>query len=440
MLTVALLAALWGTPSTHGEQLPPVAIRSPVDDAQPESEPEPVDEEVFRDRRSTSWQAEASAPVPPNRVPAPPDGAGSDPLVVPATTVPPPSTTLPPVPTVPPSTVPPPVVARPGQVTVATGTSTPASAPAVPSSGGGVPAWPPYTTRPGLTDVAALTGWPAPAEIAAAPVLAVKIDNVGLARPQWQLDRADVVFEENVEGATRFLALFHSDVPGEMGPVRSARTTDLEVLPALNRPVFAWSGGNPGVTEWVASAASSGVLVDVAGVRSNCYRREPTRRAPHNLVASTACLRDRGATGGAGAAVPLWSIDADWTAGALSTSPDTSFEVAMDGGLRAGWTWDPANAVYVRSQNGAPHVVASGATIAAENVVVLTVPHRPSAVDARSPHAETTGTGPAVIHRDGMAIPGSWVRTTTFEPFRFVAADGSEIALQVGRTFVELAR
>ncbi|MGI9644269.1 MAG: DUF3048 domain-containing protein [Ilumatobacteraceae bacterium] len=117
-----------------------------------------------------------------------------------------------------------------------------------------VPSWPPYSTRPGLTDVGALTGLPVTAAVAGSPIVVVKIDNHSRARPQWDLDRADVIFEENVEGTTRFLALFHSDVPAEIGPVRSARTTDMELLPAMNRPVLAWSGGNAGVTKWVDAA------------------------------------------------------------------------------------------------------------------------------------------------------------------------------------------
>ena len=91
--------------------------------------------------------------------------------------------------------------------------------------------------------------------------MAVKIDNYGPARPQWGLERADAVIEENVEGITRFVALFHSNLPTAVGPVRSARTGDLDLLTAMNRPVFGFSGANPGVTQWIDSAEGSGVLV-----------------------------------------------------------------------------------------------------------------------------------------------------------------------------------
>ena len=77
---------------------------------------------------------------------------------------------------------------------------------------------------PALEGVAALTGLPADTTVTQRPVLAVKIDNYGAARPQWGLDQADAVLEVNVEGVSRFVALFHSDLPPQLGPVRSART------------------------------------------------------------------------------------------------------------------------------------------------------------------------------------------------------------------------
>ncbi len=357
------------------------------------------------------------------------------------------TTTLPPPTTAPPTTepVPAPVEALPVSTIPTEPERTEEATDAADSEAGApaqlfVPSWPPYTPRPGLTEVAALTGLPATEEIASAPIVVAKIDNVGRARPQWNLDRADVIIEENVEGATRFLALFHSDVPAEIGPVRSARTTDVDLLPAMNRPVLAWSGGNEGVTKWVAAADDAGLVVDVAAVRHGCYHRDSSKRSPHNLVARTDCVVDRGNSGGAGAALPLWAIDATWVPDGLATTADTFFTVPMDGGLDAGWEWDPATARYLRSQNGIPHLSASGEGISASNVVVLTVVHRPSVIDARSPHAETIGSGTGVVHRDGRAIPVTWSRPSTYDPFQFIAADGSRVPLQVGRTFVELSR
>ena len=202
----------------------------------------------------------------------------------------------------------------------------------------GVPVWPPYDPLPALDGVAALTGLAADATVAQRPVLAVKIDNYGAARPQWGLDQADAVLEVNVEGVSRFIALFHSDLPPKLGPVRSARTGDLDLLTAMNRPVFAFSGANPGVTQWIASAAGSGVLVDFSAQHSPCYSRSPDRAGPHNLLLDPVCAL--AAATDAGPARPLWSIDSAWApSSSMHVGTDTTFTVPMDG-VRVEWTWD----------------------------------------------------------------------------------------------------
>jgi len=313
----------------------------------------------------------------------------------------------------------------------------------VPVDATGMPVWPPFTPATSTMTVAALTGRPVDAVTAARPILAVKIDNFRRARPQFGLEHADAVIEENVEGVTRFIALFQTQLPTVVGPVRSARTSDLDLLSGMNRPVFAYSGANAGVTTWIRSAASSGVLVDFSGLRSPCYSRESTRPAPHNLIIDSECAvsvaMDRAtAPGRAGA---MWAIDGNWKVpAAVRAVPDTTFAVAMDG-VRVGWTWNPESGAYLRSQDGAPHTAASGARISARNVVEIFSTHVPSPVDARSPNPITVGDGVAIVHRAGVAISGTWSRATGFDPFVFRdAATGSVVPLDVGNTFVELTR
>lgn len=305
--------------------------------------------------------------------------------------------------------------------------------------GNGVPVWPPYEIKPALDGVAALTGLPADDAVTQRPILAVKIDNRPQGRPQWGLDTADAIIEENVEGITRFVALFHTNLPDRAGPVRSARTGDLDMLAAMNRPVLGWSGGNPGVTAWVRSAASSRLLVDFSAQSNPCYQRTSNRRAPHNLLLDPACAVTSAFE--PGPAQPLWAIDAGWTPPeGFVVNPDSSFDVAMDG-VTAGWTWEPGFGVYLRLQNGNRHVAISGDQIAVSNVVEIYTAHPPSPVDARSPNPITVGFGPAIIHRDGVAIEGAWTRSTPYEPFSFIDREtGEPILLDEGRTFIELAR
>ena len=205
---------------------------------------------------------------------------------------------------------------------------------------GEVPVWPPYTPLPAVAGTAALTGLPAGPDVTSRPITAVKIDNYRLARPQYGLELADTVIELNVEGVSRFVALFHTNL-SEVGPVRSARTSDLDLLSAMNRPVFAYSGANVGVNAWIGSAASSGVLVDFSAQRNGCYRRTADRPGPHNLLFDVTCAVGLSPT--AGPARPLWDIVAAWTPPAGTFVPDSTFTVPMDG-VRVQWTWDPAAA------------------------------------------------------------------------------------------------
>src|SRR5215472_8473200 len=86
-------------------------------------------------------------------------------------------------------------------------------------------------------------------------VLAVKIDNIVNARPQTGLTHADIVYLLPVEGGLRrILAVFSSHVPPVIGPVRSSREDDLELLRQFGRPAFAYSGAAPHLLPFVQRA------------------------------------------------------------------------------------------------------------------------------------------------------------------------------------------
>ena len=75
------------------------------------------------------------------------------------------------------------------------------------------------------------------------PVLVVKIDDTKYAHPQIGLEAADIVYIEQVEGGvTRLAAVFSSKIPDRIGPVRSARISDIDILSQFGRVAFAYSG------------------------------------------------------------------------------------------------------------------------------------------------------------------------------------------------------
>jgi hypothetical protein len=302
-----------------------------------------------------------------------------------------------------------------------------------------VPVWPAYPVKPPLEGVGALTGLPVDFTTTKRPILAVKIDNYSIARPQWGLESADAVVETNVEGVTRFVGLFQTQLPNEIGPVRSARTADIDLLIAMNHPVFAFSGANDTVNAWVDSAATSGLLTNFTALSSPCYMRTAERPGPHNLLLDPTCAVTTAT--GAGPARPLWPISAAWTRPTTATTTtDTTFAVPMDG-VDVGWSWDVATGTYLRSTDGKPHLTVSGAQLSARTVVEVNCDHVPSPADPRSPNAVTTGSGTGVVHRNGVAVPVVWSRPTAYDPFTFVdATTRAPVPLDTGRSFLELVR
>ncbi len=282
-----------------------------------------------------------------------------------------------------------------------------------------------------------LTGLPIedPA-LAGRSALVVKIDNHPDARPQSGLNQADIVFEENVEHLTRFAAVFQSKDPDPVGPVRSGRTQDVELLGSLNKPIFAWSGGNPGVTK-----AINGSDFVVANVQSNARSasksyRTRDRAAPHNLYAQGSGLFTM--TDGAETPPPQqFTYRKDGTA--VAGDPSGGVDLKMDG-VNVSWKFDTKSSTYLRFQGGKAHNDAALGQVKATNVVVLVVDYQPSAVDTKSPEAQTTGTGEVFAFSDGKVVHGKWTRDDRLKPYTLTADNGDPIQLTPGRTWVELAR
>ena len=150
------------------------------------------------------------------------------------------------------------------------------------------------TTKP--LPVWPLTGLPdAKASGPAHPAIVVKMDNSPDARPQTGINEADVVYELLVEGITRYALVFHSNLVDPVGPVRSARSSDIDLVADLSTPLFSWSGANGGVIGEVAAAARKGILIDASyDAAAPAYYRSNDRQAPHNLYVHLPQLLDDG--------------------------------------------------------------------------------------------------------------------------------------------------
>ncbi len=268
------------------------------------------------------------------------------------------------------------------------------------------------------------------------PALFVKIDNVERARPPVGLDAADIVFEERVEGdLTRLAAVFHSTDADPLGPVRSARTTDLELLPLFGRPLFASSGGNAGVIPQVHAANTVDIGHNTSG---EGFSRDPGRPAPHNLFTSTLALYAK-APESPPPPLPLFGYLDPGEPPPAEAVPVGGVAVRFGGPEVSRFTWDAASGTWLRWQRGTPHTDPAGVQLAPENVVVLEVAYDTSGQLGRSvPHGQLTGEGHAVVLTQGTAVEGRWVRPTLADPLRLESTAGQPIELSAGQTFVEL--
>ncbi len=244
------------------------------------------------------------------------------------------------------------------------------------------------------------------------------------------LDEADIVIEERIEAsATRFFAVFHSETPPNVGPVRSGRTTDLQLAQNLNRPVFGYSGSNDGVARQFSAAADGGLFVPFVNTDRAPFARDGRYRAPDNLFVDPAAL---GGCGGGGNPTAIFSYGAN-----TSTSAQAASSVSLSARSPYRFDWDGSS--WVRSQDGTTHATRTGAVLAPENVVVLFVPYVQSEVDAQSVDALTIGSGAAWVFRDGTATIGNYRRSGGTDPYTLTDANGSAVNLAPGQTWVVLA-
>ncbi|HEY1574619.1 MAG TPA: DUF3048 domain-containing protein [Pseudonocardiaceae bacterium] len=265
----------------------------------------------------------------------------------------------------------------------------------------------------------------------ASAVTVVKIDDVAAARPATGLGSAQVVYVEPVEGGlTRIAAVFGARLPAVVGPVRSARPTDIGLLGQWGRPTFAYSGSAP----QLRAALRSAPLVNASQSDvPRAYFRRSTHRAPHNLYVHPGQL-----PAGTGPAEPAATFGPLPAGGVPATDekvryPASSFEFRWSSGAGRWLVW----------QDGTPLKSTEAGQLGAATVVVQTVTmstagFRDSA-GSPVPVANTVGTGPATVLRGGQRFAATWSRPTATAPTRFtVTRSGQSLPLAAGQVWVLL--
>lgn len=266
--------------------------------------------------------------------------------------------------------------------------------------------------------------------------------------PQAGLAAADIVYEVLVEaGKTRFIAVFHSEIPTRVGPVRSVRSSDFDILEDLATPYLVSSGANSTVQQQMRQAARAGTLVDVGAMRMAApYTRDRSRRAPHNLYFYYENLGGADPDSLPGGRpesppAPLFEYDSPNPPG-LADAAGVTVAYTTLFGEESSHVWDPILGGWVRIQDGALHIAETDfglSEIAPANVVVVQMPYDTSAADRRSPQALSYGSGDALVLTAGSVHEAVWERTEDRIGFRFADAAGNPLSLSSGATWVLLA-
>jgi hypothetical protein len=284
-----------------------------------------------------------------------------------------------------------------------------------------------------------LTGLPAPSDVQGRPAVAVKIDNAPQARPQSGLNAADIVFDTLVEGGlSRLFAVYQSQTAPLIGPIRSARPVDADLLPLFGSPVFAYSGAARGEIAPVKDHGGATLISNDDDPRP--FHRDPSRRAPSNVYASFGTLLAEGRRLGNNAAAPTSSpfVFGPYSGG----TPAATIAVTIGKLSSNTWQWDATTGQWQRDQDGTHDVTTDGGRVTATNVVALTTNIRGTGIfdasHSEDPFVEVLGSGDAWVARDGKVTRGTWSRAGIHDPFTLSDATGGTMALAPGRTWVEL--
>ena len=226
----------------------------------------------------------------------------------------------------------------------------------------------------------------------------VKLDDTVAARPQIGLDRADVVYIEQVEGGlTRLAAVFSSEIPQLIGPVRSARITDLEILAQYGTVVFAYSG------------AQSNFLPERAAATLHDYGAQR----------QSASFGDKPLNG-----LPISEAKVSW--------PASTYE----------FRWSVDDNQWSIFNNGVANLSALGLPHHPTTILIQKVKIVPSMYGDKlggiTPHSLTIGSGAGYLLRDGEYFAANWSRPDAESATTWTAADGTPLNFARGQVWVAL--
>ena len=271
------------------------------------------------------------------------------------------------------------------------------------------------------------------------PILVVKIDDSTQAHPQIGLEDADIVYIEQVEGGlTRLAAVFSSVIPQRIGPVRSARISDIEILSQFGHIAFAYSGAQRKLLPVIASAN----LQDLGAQRQSptIYTTDPARRQPYAMVLRADLLMDL-------IKEKNYQIENAKNIGfEFGELPDggapTTKAVMHWPAATYSATWSSDESRWLLSHNNSVNVADSGVVLGPTTLIIqmvsITASEYKDKVGGVTPYSQTVGTGKAYVLRDGQRFVTTWNRPDAESGTTFTFADGAVMNFDPGQIWIAL--
>jgi hypothetical protein len=271
------------------------------------------------------------------------------------------------------------------------------------------------------------------------PVLVVKIDDTTQAHPQIGLEDADIVYIEQVEGGlTRLAAVFSSVIPQRIGPVRSARISDIEIMSQFGRVAFAYSGAQSKLLPVIAAAN----LQDLGAQRQSpsIFTTDPNRIAPYAMVLRADLLMQE-------IVEKHFQIDSAKSVGfSFGSLPEggaaTSKAVLHWPAATYSANWSAEEARWLLSHNNSVNFAASGVVLGPTTLVIQMVSITPSEykdkVGGVTPFSQTVGSGKAYVLRNGQRFVTTWSRPSSEAGTTFTFADGTQMNFDPGQIWIAL--
>ena len=248
------------------------------------------------------------------------------------------------------------------------------------------------------------------------------------------IEHTDLVVEELVEGGlTRYVAVWQSDVPPEIGPIRSIRPMDPDIISPLGG-IVAYSGGQ---FRFVEAMKATNVYNAIHGRSdtADIMYRTTTKRSPHNVLVRAPQLIVEHADIVAPGQQFAFAADLAGSTALREGSPTAKIKLRFGAPSTPSWNFDPASGRYLRFQAGEADLDGAGAQLSAANVIVIRVP---IGNDGGVPKTELIGSGEAWISSGGSTVHATWRKGSQRALIRLVDDTGTVIRLAPGNSWIEL--